>query len=204
MQKSMQCSRAPLLLFFDRMTDNELIVEYQSLLSIAFYEHMSTESMKVTEMCDKMHTQLFSNSQRMGFVEQFSKGDSHFANLFEQVPIESHGLENNNVVACRLRLKPMLTGYDNTFCCIDEKFSIDKLCNSTLARATKIAPKQLCCNHLKVPERNIKKKPVSFSPLLKGKLEHVPVTENESGITYKDYFVPSRESTTLDMPKTDN
>ena len=69
----MQWSRAPLLLFFDRMTDNGLIVECQSLLSIAFYEHMSTESMKVTKICDKIHAHFFSNSQRMGFVEQFSK-----------------------------------------------------------------------------------------------------------------------------------
>ena len=61
--------------------------------------------MKIDEHANKMHAHLFSDNQRVGCAEQLAKGGGNFANLFEQAPVESHDLESNNIVTCRLRLK---------------------------------------------------------------------------------------------------
>ena len=93
----------------DQATKNGMQIEFQNCLSMICYASMSNKTMKNEEIISKMHEQLFSNSTRMGCAEQLAKGEGHFANLFDRVLVESHGLNNNhNATRCRLKVKPIL------------------------------------------------------------------------------------------------
>ena len=77
-------------------TNNGLMTELQNLLSIVCYEAVNKKTMKTKELITKMYEQLFSNSTRMGYAEQLIRGEGHFAQLYEKVPVETHGINNNN------------------------------------------------------------------------------------------------------------
>ena len=93
-------------------TINGALTEAQMFLSDVCYETANTKTMKSEELAQKMHELLFSTTTRMGFAEQLLKGEGHFINLHDKVPIESHGLNNSNGTRCKLRLKQMLLGED--------------------------------------------------------------------------------------------
>ena len=90
---------------------------------------------------------------RVEFAEQLHKGLGHFSNLFEQIPVERHGLENSNIVRHRLRVKSILTGDENTSWHIDYKLTPDNICYSPVGKYTKVADKHLHYHRLKVAER---------------------------------------------------
>ena len=69
--------------------------------------------MKVDQTIEKNHGKLFSSSTQAGFAEQLALGERDFRNLFEQVPIECHGLgqsSSNKTLQHRLRFKHFLVG----------------------------------------------------------------------------------------------
>ena len=95
-------------------TKNGMLNELQNTLSIACYEAANKKDMKEDKLMIKCCNELFSNSTRMGFSEQLIRGEGHFANLFERVPVEEHGANSNNTnnasASCKLKIKDVLVG----------------------------------------------------------------------------------------------
>ena len=75
----------------------------------------------------------------MGYAEQLATGEGHFANLFDRVPAESHGLNNNsNTTQCRLKVKQILMGRDAKPWFTDEHFAASSLTMSTVGLSAKL------------------------------------------------------------------
>ena len=90
---------------FDRMANNFLLIEFQTLIVVACYEATPANDIMVDEQAQQIHAQFFSNTMQVGFSEQLHRGLCNFANLFDQVPVERHGLESSNTLRHRLRVK---------------------------------------------------------------------------------------------------
>ena len=92
---------------------------------------------------------------------------------------------------------------DNKAWHVEDVFTSEILCNSSIGSTSKITPLNFMCNRHKLTERNCKKFCAKFSELLGGKLECSP-SDNESGKTCEDYFVSAINNTFSDVPDKDD
>ena len=121
-----------------RSTINGLLIEFQNLMAVACYQSVNTNTMKQNELCTKMHDELFSNSARVGHAEQLMKGEGPFGCMFDRVSVESHGLNTTTSTACKLKVKPMLMGGDSKTWCMEDNFTTEMLCKSSVGSSNKI------------------------------------------------------------------
>ena len=75
---------------YEPSSRNGILIEFQNTMSVPAYENVNTKTMKMEELCTKVHEQLFSTSTRKGFAEKLMSGEGQFKHLFERVPIETH------------------------------------------------------------------------------------------------------------------
>ena len=131
----------------EQSSKNGLLIEFQNTISAMCYESVNLQTMKIDELCVKVHERLFSTSTRKGFAEQLMNAEGIFQHLFERVPVESHGLHNATTCATyKHQIEPFLLGMDNKAWCIEDVFTSEILCNSSIGSTSKTTPRNFMCN----------------------------------------------------------
>ena len=76
----------PFWIIWDQLWCAKMFIEivYQCL------KNVNTKTMKMEELCTKVHEKLFSTSTRKGFAEKLMSREGQFKSLFERFPIETH------------------------------------------------------------------------------------------------------------------
>ena len=96
--------------------------------------------MKNEELCNKMHTELFSTSSHVRHTEQLMNGEGPFECLFDRVPIKSHGLNSGPSTACKHKVKDILMGNETKSWYIEDHFTVEMLCRSSVGSSNKLTP----------------------------------------------------------------
>ena len=117
----------------------------------------------------KMHGMLTSDSARIGFSGQLVKGEGHYANLFDRVPVEIHAMNASGVQQHKLKLKSVLLNDDSKLFYINDVFTLDMIYNNSNRSKSKINSRVLHYIRFKVVEKNLKMLCATLSLVLDGK-----------------------------------
>ena len=122
--------------FITNTTTTGLLAELQCVLACMCFNDLPKEGKKIEELQVMMIEKLTSSSERVGFAEQMWNSSPPFDNLFDVVPVETHGSNENltSSVTHRLKIKNILVGDTDHEWFMDKHFSKEKLTYGLLSQ----------------------------------------------------------------------